>query len=164
MILDVTHLSEKACFEALDRYQGAIAATHCNARALVPMERHLSDTQIRRLAERNAVIGIVLYNRFLKRGYELTDPRESVTLENVVAHIDHICQLLGNAEHLGLGSDFDGGFGAQHIPLELKSVLDVVNIAQALRERGYGEGEVSGIMGMNWLHFLRESWGDGAAG
>ncbi len=164
LILDVTHLSEMACFEALDHYQGAIAATHCNVRALVPMERHLSDTQIRRLAERNAVIGLVLYNRFLKRGYELTDPRESVTLVDVIAHIDHICQLLGNADHLGLGSDFDGGFGAQHIPLELKSVLDMAIIADALRQRGYAETDISGIMGLNWLRFLRECWGDGAAG
>ncbi len=164
MILDVTHLSETACFEALDRYQGAIAATHCNARALVPMERHLSDTQIRRLAERSAVIGIVLFNRFLKRGYEFTDPRESVTLEHVVAHIDHICQLLGDAGHLGLGSDFDGGFGAQHVPVELGSVSDIGKIALALRERGYAEGDIRSIMGLNWLRFLRESWGDEAAG
>lgn len=158
MILDITHLSEKASFEALDRYTGPLAATHCNARALVQMERHLSDIQIQRLAERGGVMGIVLYNRFLKEGYALTDPRESVTLADVTAHIDHICQLLGDARHVGIGSDFDGGFGSRHIPAELRSVLDLPRIADALRERGYEQSDIENIMGGNWLSFLRRAW------
>lgn len=155
LILDITHLSEQASLEALERYEGHIVATHSNARALVEGERHLSDTQIRTLAERGGVCGVVLYNRFLKRGYTRTDPRESVTLDDVVAHIDHICQLLGNANHVGIGSDFDGGFGAEHIPAGLDSVLDLPQIGVALTGRGYTEEDVRRIMGENWLDLLR---------
>lgn len=157
LILDITHLSEQASLEALERYEGHVVATHSNARALVGSERHLSDTQIRTLAERGGVCGLVLYNRFLKRGYTRTDPRESVTLDDVVAHIDHICQLLGNANHVGIGSDFDGGFGAEHIPTGLDSVLDLPQIGMALTGRGYTPEDVRRIMGENWLDLLRRA-------
>ncbi len=113
VILDLTHMSEQATYEALDRYEGPVVATHANARRLVPGERQLSDSQIRRLAERDGVIGVVLLNSFLRPGHKMGDPKEFVTLDNVLAHIDHVCQLLGDARHVGIGSDFDGGFGRE---------------------------------------------------
>lgn len=158
-IADLTHMSERASLETLERYSGPVVATHSNARALVPGERQLSDTQIRLLGERDGVIGVVLYNKFLKVGYRQGDPKDSVTLNEVVAHVDHICQLLGSAAHVGIGSDFDGGFGAADIPSEMKSAADYVLIAGKLREKGYTEGDVTGIMGGNWLHILRRTWG-----
>jgi membrane dipeptidase len=158
LILDITHMSEKASLEALERYEGRVVATHSNPRQLIPMNRHLSDTQIHRLAERKGVMGVVLYNRFLKPGLTMSDPKESVTLDVVVAHIDYVCQLLGTAENVGIGSDFDGGFGAQHIPAEIDSVHDLHKIGSALREKGYAPADVRGIMGGNWLRLLEETW------
>lgn len=158
MILDLTHMSEKATFEALDRYPGPVVASHVNARALVPMRRQFSDEQIRRLAEREGVIGIVLCNGFLKAGCGPGDPKHAVTLEHVVAHIDHICQLLGDAAHVGLGSDFDGGFGAERIPAELDNVLDMPLIGAAMHARGYGEDDIANIMGGNWVALLQRAW------
>lgn len=160
-VLDVTHLSEQASLEALDRYTGAIVATHCNARALVPGERQLNDTQIRQLGERDGMIGVVLYNRFLRAGYKRGDPREQVTLAHVAAHIDHVCQVLGDAAHVGIGSDFDGGFGAADIPTGLESAADVGSIADALRELGYSEADIRGVMGENWVTLLRRCLPDG---
>ena len=157
-ILDISHLSEKASFEALERYEGPIIATHSNVRALVPGQRHLSDTQIRTLAERGGMMGIVLYNRFLEAGYLKGDPKDRVTLAHVVAHIDHICQLLGTADYVGIGSDFDGGFGAADIPLEMDTVSDLVKIADALRMRGYIETDITQIMGKNWFDILQRSF------
>ena len=157
LILDITHLSEKASYEALERYPGTVVATHCNARALLPIERHLNDQQIRLLAERDGITGIVLYNAFLKPTYHKGDPKESVTRADVVAHIDHICQLLGDATHVGIGSDFDGGFGAQHIPAGLDSVLDLPNLATALQDHGYTPADIANIMGQNWLNLLRRA-------
>jgi membrane dipeptidase len=154
-ILDISHLAEKATFEAFERYDGVVVATHANARSLVPGMRQLSDVQIERLAERDGVIGVVLYNRFLREGYHRTDRKESVTLSHVVAHIDYICQLLGDAQHVGIGSDLDGGFGAEHTPAEIDTIADLQKIAAALAERGYEEEDITAIMGGNWIGRLR---------
>jgi len=156
-ILDLTHMSEKASFQALDRYEGPVVATHSNARALVPGQRQLSDRQIYRLGERDGVIGIVLYNKFLRRDHRAGDPRELVMLDHVIAHIDHICQILGDARHVGIGSDFDGGFSAADIPMEMDSVADLPLIAGKLIERGYEQQDVDRIMGENWLNVLRRT-------
>lgn len=156
-ILDLTHMSEKAVHEAIDRYAGPVVATHSNARALVPGERHLSDEQIRRIGERDGLIGVVLFNAFLYAGYRKGDPKQSVSLDHVVAHIDHICQVLGDAHHTGIGSDLDGGFGAADIPAEMDSVADLPLIAARLLEYGYEQNDVANIMGGNWVSLLRRN-------
>jgi membrane dipeptidase len=159
MALDLSHLSEEAAREGLDRYPGVVLASHSNARALVwesrAPERHLSDEVIRGLAERQAVIGVVLYNRFLLEGWTPEQGRQAVTLDQAVAHIDHICQLVGSADHVGIGTDFDGGFGLQDAPQELDSIADLGFIGSALQARGYGQGEIEAILGGNWLRILR---------
>jgi len=159
MALDLSHLSEEAAREGLDRYPGVVLASHSNARALVwesrAPERHLSDAVIRGLTERQAVIGVVLYNRFLLEGWTPDQGRQAVKLDQVVAHIDHICQLVGSAEHVGIGTDFDGGFGLQDAPHGLDSIADLGFIGSALQARGYGQGEVEAILGGNWLRILR---------
>jgi membrane dipeptidase len=159
-ILDLTHLSEQAVQESLERYEGVIAATHSNCRALVDHvgQRNLSDTHIRLLGERGGVMGIVLYNRFLKQGHVKGERREQVTLDHVVAHIDHVCQLLGTAVHVGLGSDFDGGFGWADIPAELNSVADLALIGDKLKERGYTAVDIDNILGGNWIRLLQTAW------
>ncbi len=154
-ILDLTHMSEKASLEALESYPGTMVATHSNARSLVPGERQLNDTQIRLLAERGGVMGVVLSSSFLKQGHRRGERKELVTLDHVMAHIDHICQLTGSAAHVGIGSDFDGGFGAADIPWEIDSAADLVKIEDKLRERGYTENDIVNIMGGNWLTMLR---------
>ena len=153
-ILDLTHMSDKAIHEALDRYAGPIMASHSNARALVPTARQLTDDQIRLIGERGGVIGTVLFNKFLRAGHAMGDPKHRVTLDHVVAHIDHVCQLLGNAAHVGIGSDLDGGFGREDIPAEMDNIADMPLIAAKLRERGYAETDIANIMGGNWLDFL----------
>ena len=159
-ILDVTHLNEPATFEALERYEGNIVASHSNSRQLAPHidERNLSDSQARLLGERGGVIGIALYNRFLKRNHVKGERKELVTLDDVVAHIDHYCQLLGSADHVGIGSDLDGGFGYADIPAELNSVADLHLIGSKLKERGFGEDDVRKVMGENWINLLKRSW------
>jgi len=156
-ILDLTHMSEQSTIEALEHYEGVVVATHSNCRALVPGTRQLSDTQIRLLGERDGVIGTVLYNTFLQPGWRKGDRKEAVTLDHVVANIDHVCQVLGSARHVGIGSDLDGGFGAEHIPAGLDSIADLGKIAEALLAHGYEAADVEGIMGGNWLRILRRA-------
>ncbi len=157
LILDLTHMSEMAALQALNAYAGPVVATHANARALVPTERQLSDKQIRLIGERDGVIGCVLFNAFLRAGYRKGDSKELVTLDHVVAHIDHVCQLIGDARHAGIGSDLDGGFGAADIPTPLGSIADLPLIAGALRDKGYSDDDVAGIMGGNWVDLLRRT-------
>ncbi len=155
LILDVSHLAEEAFWEVVDRYEGPIVATHSNPRALVPGPRQLSDRMIRALAERDGVIGIVPYNRFLKPDWSPADGKEAATLQNVAAAIDHVCQVVGDAAHVGIGSDFDGGFGAESAPAGIDTVADLPKIADTLAERGFAEKDIAAVMGENWLRVLR---------
>lgn len=159
-ILDISHMDEQAAFQALDRYPGCLAATHANALSLLKgMEtnRHLSDRLIAEIIERDGVIGVVPYNRFLKPGWTNNDRREEVTLLHVFAHIDHICQIAGDARHVGLGSDFDGGFGLQSAPYGVDTIADLQKLAPLLSERGYQDEDIAAILGGNWIQLLRRS-------
>ncbi len=155
MILDGSHLAEEAFWEVVDRYEGPVVATHSNPRALVPGPRQLSDRMIRALAERGGVVGIVPYNRFLKPDWSPADGKEAVTLQDVAVAIDHVCLVVGDAAHVGLGSDFDGGFGAEAAPLGIDTVADLPKIADALAERGFAESDIAAVMSGNWLRVLR---------
>jgi len=161
MILDVTHLSDQCFHEALDIYQGPVLASHHNCRALVPDQRQLADEHIKRLIERGAVIGSafdtwMLYPGWV-RGKHL--PEETGTgMEKVIDHIDHVCQLAGNAKHAAIGTDLDGGFGREQSPHDLDTIADLQRIPDMLRKRGYSEADVEGIMVGNWLRFFREAW------
>ena len=151
MTLDTSHLAEESFWQALDQFTGPVIASHSNCRALVPGDRHLSDDMIRALAERDGVIGTVLANTFLLANWQPGDP---VTLDTVVRHIDHVCQLSGTARHCAIGSDFDGGFGVESTPEEFESVADLARIGDALARHGYAEDDITAILGGNWLRFL----------
>jgi len=150
-ILDLSHMDEKAALQALDVYPGQVVATHANALAMLPgsqSNRHLSDRVIRGLIERDGMIGIVPFNNFLKVGWSR---REDVSLMAVFHQIDHVCQLAGDAKHIGLGTDFDGGFGLQSTPAGIDTIADLQKIAPILRQGGYPEDSVKAIFGNNWL-------------
>ncbi|MCS7179206.1 MAG: membrane dipeptidase [Anaerolineae bacterium] len=155
MIMDVSHLAEEAFWEIIDRYEGPIVATHANPRARVPGPRQLSDRMIRALAARDGVVGVVPYNRFLVPEWSPADGKAAATLQDVAAAIDHVCQVVGDADHVGLGSDFDGGFGAEAAPLGIDTVADLPKIADALAERGFTESDIAAVMAENWLRVLR---------
>ena len=160
-ILDISHMDEKAVLQALDTYPATIIASHANAAALlkgVQSNRHLSDRVIKGLLERDGVIGIVPFNRFLQAGWTAKDGKESVTLEKVVAQIDYICQLAGDAKHVGIGSDFDGGFGVQGAPADIDTIADLRKIGPLLADRGYSDTEIAQIFGENWLSVLLRTW------
>src|SRR5207248_1625931 len=95
---------------------------------------------------------------FLQDGWTPAKGKSAVTLkDDVVRHIDHICQLAGDARHVGIGTDFDGGFGAEAIPAELDSVADLGKIGDALAGAGYTPANVELVLGGNWLRLLKGS-------
>ena len=162
MILDVTHLSDQGFWEALDLFKGIFLASHHNCRALVPGPRQLSDEQIKALIARDAVIGASFDDWMLYPDWPI-DPvkpgfNELVSLEDVVNHIDHICQIAGNADHAALGTDLDGGFGNEETPRDLDNIADVQKIPAILRRRGYSEADVEKIMWRNWVRLLQRAW------
>ncbi|NIS80540.1 MAG: peptidase M19 [Anaerolineales bacterium] len=161
MILDLSHMTEEGVEEALDTYPGVLIASHSNPKARIPNNekpfRHLSDALLRRIAERDGVVGTLIANHFLKDGWQVDDGREVVTLEDVATCIDHVCQVIGDARHVGIGSDFDGGFGLNKVPTGLDSVADLRLIGDALQTRGYDSGDVEAILGVNWVRVLRRA-------
>jgi len=161
VILDVTHLSDESFDEALACFHGHVWASHCNCRSLVPHQRQLNDEQIRTLIARGAVIGVVLDAWMMVSGWfrGKTTPQEvGLKLERLVDHIDHICQLAGNARHVGIGSDLDGGFGREQCPADLESIADMARLHELLGRRGYSSSDIAGILHGNFLGFLQRAW------
>ncbi|MCS6871634.1 MAG: membrane dipeptidase [Anaerolineae bacterium] len=154
-VLDVSHMAEKAFFEALDSYDGQIIASHSNPRHFRNSDRHLSDAMIRRLIERDGVIGVVPYNSFLWEPDECPLRKADAPLSRVAEVIDHICQIAGSARHVGIGTDFDGGFGADSTPEGLDTVADLLSLAPLLAARGYSDSDIAAILSGNFLRVLR---------
>lgn len=161
MILDLSHLSEQAFWEALEGFDGPVLASHNNCRALVPGDRQFSDEQLQAIFQRGGVIGAVLDAWMLYPAWvrgETTPQAAGVTMEAVVDHIDHICQLAGNADHAAIGSDLDGGYGTEQTPMDLDTIADLQRIPELLRARGYSQGDVEKVMYGNWLRLFRQAW------
>ena len=155
MILDVTHLSDQSMAQALDLFGGPVLASHHNCRALVPGDRQLGDEQIKRLISRGAVIGAALDAWMLYPGWVRgkTQP-QVVGLEAVVDHIDHVCQIAGNARHSAIGSDLDGGFGTEQTPRDLNTIADLQKLDGILASRGYSDDDIDLIFHGNWRRFF----------
>uniref|UniRef100_UPI00404878C9 dipeptidase n=2 Tax=Algoriphagus sp. TaxID=1872435 RepID=UPI00404878C9 len=161
IILDATHLCDLAFWDALDHFQGPVWASHNNCRALVDHNRQFSDEMIKALVARGAVIGGVFDAWMLSPGWirgESTPKERNVTLDTLLDHLDHICQLAGNANHIGIGSDLDGAFGKEQCPSDLETIADLQKIPDLLRARGYSEEDVQKVMHGNWLRFLKKAW------
>ncbi len=155
MILDTSHMAEQSFFEALDIFHGTVIASHSNCRAFVDTDRQLSDEMIRSVVARDGVIGIVVYNRFLKAGWDKGSLKEAVTLADVVQHIQHMCDLAGDTRHVGIGTDFDGGFGVESAPLEIDTVADLGKVGDALAAASFSDQDIANILGENWIRLLR---------
>jgi len=158
MILDVTHLSDTSMAQALDQFEGPVLASHHNCRALVPGDRQLTDDQIKQLIARGAVIGAafdawMLYPNWIRRETK----RDVVSIEAVADHIDHVCQLAGNAKHSGIGSDLDGGFGTEQTPRGLDTIADLQKMEDILAARSYSDADIDAIFHGNWLNFFRSA-------
>ncbi len=161
IILDVTHLCDDSFWEVLDNFQGHVWASHNNCRALVPNDRQFSDEQIKALVDRGAVIGGVLDAWMLVSGWqrgETTPESSGVKLEHLLDHMDHICQLTGSANHIGIGTDLDGGYGLEQSPGDLDTIADLQRLPDMLAARGYSSEDVARVMHGNFIRFLNGAW------
>ncbi len=161
LILDATHLCDDAFWQAMEHFNGPVWASHNNCRALVDHNRQFSDEMIKALIERKAVIGVALDAWMMVPGWQRgisTPAQMQCFLSSIVDHIDHICQLAGNANHVGIGSDLDGAFGKEQSPADLDTIADLQKLSALLKQRGYAENDIKGILSENWMGFLRRNW------
>ena len=161
MILDVTHLTDDAFWEALKLFNGPIWASHSNCRTLVPDQRQFDDDQLKALIERRAVIGGALDAWMMIPGWirgKTTPASSGVKLAHLIDHWDHICQLAGNAKNIGVGTDLDGGYGLEQSPGDIDTIADLQRLPEMLTERGYKAEDIPQIMHGNWVRFLHEAW------
>jgi len=138
MILDLSHLAEQVVEEAMAAWRGPMIASHSNARALVDGDRQLVDATAAEVGRRDGVLGVSFY-----RGHLRADGARP-GLDDVVAHLLHLAAAAGGPEHVGLGSDCDGGFAR-------------VRDLRPLLRHHFSEGQVEGIMSAKWLAFLKRA-------
>jgi membrane dipeptidase len=161
IILDATHLCDDSFWEAMDLFNGPVWASHNNVRALVNHNRQYSDEQIKELIKREAVIGMAFDAWMMVPHWEKgkSMPKEmNCSLASIIDHIDHVCQLAGNALHVGVGSDLDGAFGREQSPYDLETIADLQNLITLLEKHGYTTQDITNIMHGNWVRFLRNAW------
>lgn len=159
--MDATHLCDQSFWETMKVYNGPVWASHNNCRRFVPHNRQFSDEQLNELLKRKAVIGRALDAWMMVpdwvRGKSTPEGME-VSLEQTVQNIDHICQLAGNALHVGIGTDLDGGFGKEQVPVEIDTIADLQKIPVLLANRGYTKEDINNIMHQNFIRFLKNTW------
>ena len=161
LILDATHLCDVSFWETMKVYNGPVWASHNNCRKFVNHNRQYSDEQINELIRRDAVIGIALDAWMMVPNWvrgESTPEGMGVTLDQMIDNIDHICQLSGNAFHVGIGSDLDGAFGKEQSPVDLDTIADLQKIPLMLSKKGYTKIDIENIMSQNFIKFLQRIW------
>ena len=159
IIVDLTHTTDQAFWEALDNYTGPVLASHNNCRALVPHQRQFTDEQLKAIIERDGVVGAALDAWMLYPDWVRGETDPSVlTLASVADHIDHVCQLAGSTRHAAIGSDLDGGYGTEQTPGDLDTIADLQELDGLLRAKGYKTEDIEAVFHGNWLRFFREVW------
>jgi len=159
IVLDATHLCDISFWEAMEVFKGPVWASHSNCRSLVDHNRQFSDDQIRVLVNRGAIIGMPLDAWMMVPDWQrgVSHPSNTaVKLTDMLDHLDHICGLVGSADHVAIGTDLDGGFGREQCPSDISSIADLQKIPNMLNQRGYTDKDVTKIMSGNWLGKLHE--------
>lgn len=151
MVHDASHLADEALDDLLESAHGRIVATHSNCRAHAgENQRHLRDDQIKAIGERDGVIGLNLYSRFLVRSGR-------AAIGDCVEHVQHAAEVMGHRRGVALGSDADGGFGPDLLPVGLEHPTKLPALAEALRDAGWSDADVDGFRRGNWRRFLKET-------
>jgi membrane dipeptidase len=143
MIVDLTHSSERAFWQVMELTEDPVIVSHTGVRRYAPWEVCLSDEQIRAIAENGGVIGII-FSPFSLKWFGL-----GADVGTLIDNVLHVCRLVG-ADHVGLGSDFNG----TNIVKGIKDAGDFPAIRAGLEERGLSQEEVARIMGGNFLRLF----------
>lgn len=147
VILDLSHMADQAVADAFAMWRGPVMASHSNARAIVAGDRQITDATAAEVARCGGVLGVSFYQHHLRASGR-------ATLDDVARHALHLARAAGGPEHVGIGSDLDGGFGARYAPFtDLRHIKDL----RPILRRHFNAQQVEGVMGANWLAFLERS-------
>ena len=184
VLLDASHVSRRASLEMAELSEHPIVFSHANPKALVDNARNIDDEQIKAVAARGGVIGTVNWGPLIFKQGMTARP----TVHDYLEHIDYLANLLGTTEHIGIGTDFSLGSYPRHshdkhgphyktVMTEMNQYVttywraperfaegftwypEIVDVTRLLRERGYSEGDVEGILGGNFLRVFEQVWG-----
>ena len=155
MLVDVSHISDKAFYDVIECSSKPIVATHSCCRALADHPRNMTDDMIRTLAQKGGVIQINFYPVFLDAGFSyVPDSEQKVPSYKLIAdHIDHVVGLVG-IDHVGIGSDFDG---IDVTPEGMDDISQMPKLFDELRSRGYSEENLSKIASKNFFSAFSSS-------
>ncbi len=177
VVHDASHLSDRALADLLAATSRPVVATHSNCRSIIAgeplleeavpetlrahpdgariaLQRHLTDEAIIEIARRGGVIGLNLYSAFLIPGAVRS---RRATIDEAVAHVDHICKLVGHTRAVGLGSDMDGGFSAATLPEGIDTPSDLPKLLEALHALGWSDEDLERFAWKNWSDFWARS-------
>ena len=167
MILDITHMADQAVWESFELWDGPVMASHCTCRALVPGQRHLHDDMIKELIRRGGVIGMVFCQYFIDPDIDWENRRSpgedgwkaKYGMDALIPHVERIGDLAGGSTaNIAIGTDMDGGFGAERTPTDVDTIADVGGFGRVLRNAGYRQEDAEAILHGNALRFFRAAW------
>lgn len=153
IIHDLSHLADEAESQLLELTDRAVVASHSNVRSLLDgkNERHLTDEVIKEIGKRGGIVGLNLCTNFI------VTHKKRASLDETLAHIERTAELMGHRRGVGLGSDMDGGFGADLLPIDINQPKDMPMLTQGLANLEWTKEDVDGFACSNWLDFLRRN-------
>lgn len=145
MMIDLSHAGESTFWDVMKLTRKPVICSHSSARALCNSDRNLTDEQLRAMAQNGGVVQVCLLDMYINKD------RKKASLTGAIEHIDHIVKVAG-VNHVGIGSDFDGGGGITGC----QAHNDFVQITVKLIEKGYSEEDIARIWGGNLMRVLQE--------
>ncbi|HJA50917.1 MAG TPA: dipeptidase [Candidatus Fusicatenibacter intestinipullorum] len=146
MLVDVSHISTAGFWSVIETSTKPIIATHSNAKSLCSHPRNLNDEQIKALAQNGGLAGITFAGQFLEEDWR------NACIESVYKHIDYMLNLIGNDDHIGFGSDFDG---ISHPPYNIQGVQDYKPLIEYL-SKYYSDETINKITHQNVINLLQK--------
>lgn len=146
MLVDVSHISTAGFWSVIETSTKPIIATHSNAKSLCSHPRNLNDEQIKALAQNGGLAGITFAGQFLEEDWH------NACIESVYKHIDYMLNLIGNDDHIGFGSDFDG---ISHPPYNIQGVQDYKPLIEYL-SKYYSDETINKITHQNVINLLQK--------
>ena len=181
MIVDCSHVGVKTTLDVCEHAK-FVVSTHSNARAVCDNVRNRTDEEIKAIAEKDGVLGIVSFPTFVK--WTETEKDKWPHIEDLLDHIDHIDKLVG-IKHVGVGLDLvegtdilgplvpgkgllrwpdlygkPGSDGFYRYTMGLSTISELPNLAKGLVVRGYSDRDIKGVLGENWLRVFKKAWGE----
>lgn len=146
MLVDVSHISTAGFWSVIETSTKPIIATHSNAKSLCSHPRNLNDEQIKALAQNGGLAAITFAGQFLEEDWR------NACIESVYKHIDYMLNLIGNDDHIGFGSDFDG---ISHPPYNIQGVQDYKPLIEYL-SKYYSDETINKITHQNVINLLQK--------